>query len=407
MQIDLQSLETYNRLAREGAKEAAAALGTLTGVETHVTVTKVNLLSAADLRAALADDAFAGVLIPFDGGLAGQTVLAFDQDSVETLTETVLPRLLGTDHDVGESGLTEIGNIVTSGFIDGWADYLGQTIDVATPNFVGYDDADSLLADVSLADDEYAFVFESHLRAVEEAVEFRLFMLPEREAVLDVLGAEDGTDALPLDKLVAFDRMTRAGAEGASDGVTAMTGLDTAVEVAKLSFVPVHDAPEQVGDALRYGAVFQLEGLEGYLVVLFDEQSAATVADAMLPTETGEAFGAMEQSAIEEVCNVITSGFVDGWADVLGTTIDHSPPQFVADMGTAVLDPVAARLGQSQEHAFVVDTRIRTAGREADCDIYVMPGADALTRELADLDPDRLYKLEEEASFEQIAADEG
>jgi chemotaxis protein CheY-P-specific phosphatase CheC len=403
MRIDIQSLETYNRLAREGAEEAADSLGALTGVETFVEVTKVNLLSAADLRRALTDEEFAGVRIRFDGGLAGQTVLAFDRDSVETLTEQVLPRLLGdAPGDLGESGIKEVGNIVTSGFIDGWADYLGTPIEISTPEFVGYDTADDLLADVPLDPGEYAFVFESQLGAVEEAVQFQLFMLPERESVAEVLAADDGGDALPLDKLVAFDRMTVKGAEGASDHMTTMTGIETEVDVTRLSFVPVHEAPQQVGDDQRYGAVFELEGLAGYLVILFDEPSAESIADAMVPMDTGDGVGEMDRSALEEVCNVMTSGFIDGWANVLATTIDHSPPEFVSAMGSAVLDPVAARLGRVQEHAFVVDTLIRTDESEVDCDIYLLPEADALTRELAALDTDRMHKLDQEASFARI-----
>jgi chemotaxis protein CheY-P-specific phosphatase CheC len=118
--------------------------------------------------------------------------------------------------------------------------------------------------------------------------------------------------------------------------------------------------------------------------------------------DTGDGFGDMDRSALEEVCNVMTSGFIDGWANVLGTTIDHSPPEFVSAMGSAVLDPVAARLGRTQEHAFVVDTLIRTEESEVDCDIYVLPDADALTRELSSLDTDRMHKLDQEASFARI-----
>jgi len=406
MRIDIQSLETYNRLAREGAEEAADSLGALTGVETFVEVTKVNLLSADDLRRALTDGEFAGVRIRFDGALAGQTVLAFDPDSVETLAEEVLPRLLGgSADDLGASGIKEVGNIVTSGFIDGWADYLGTPIDISTPEFVGYDSADDLLADVPLEAGEYAFVFESQLGAVDEAVRFQLFMLPERDSVGEVIAADDGGDALPLDKLVAFDRMTAKGAEGASDHMTTMTGLETEVDVTKLSFVPVHEAPQQLDDALRHGTVFELEGLGGYLVILFDDDSARSIADAMVPMDTGDGFGDMDRSALEEVCNVMTSGFIDGWANVLGTTIDHSPPEFVSDMGSAVLDPVAARLGRTQEHAFVVDTVICTDENEVDCDVYVLPEADALTTHLADLDTDRMHKLDQEASFARVEND--
>jgi chemotaxis protein CheY-P-specific phosphatase CheC len=410
MRVDVDSLGTYNRLAREGAERAADSMGRLTGVETHVEVTSVNLLSGADLRTALSTGTFAGVRIRFDGGLAGQTVLAFEPGSVDRLTGTVLPRLLGEDAtDAGRSGIEEVGNIVTSGFVDGWADYLGTAIDISTPEFVDGDDAADLLAEVPVAEDEYAFVFEAHLDTADEAVGFRLFMLPERESVRTVVGADGADDALPVDRLVAFDRMTSRGAESASDHMTAMTGMETDVEVTQLSFVPVHEAPRRLDDRRRLGAVLELEGLAGYLAILFDADSAETVADALVPGGTGadDGLGSMGRSALAEVCNVMTSGFIDGWADVLAITIDHSPPDIVDDMGSAVLDPVAARLGRTQEHAFVVDTVIRTDGREVGCDVYVLPEADALTDALGTLDPDRLGRLDSRASFERIEGEGG
>jgi chemotaxis protein CheY-P-specific phosphatase CheC len=49
MEVDIQSLSTFNRLADEGATRATAMLAQMTGIEADVEVTKITLLDRADL----------------------------------------------------------------------------------------------------------------------------------------------------------------------------------------------------------------------------------------------------------------------------------------------------------------------------------------------------------------------
>ncbi|MFB6105668.1 MAG: chemotaxis protein CheC [Halobacteriaceae archaeon] len=391
MQVDIQALGTYNSLAREGAGRAAESLSMLTGVETSVDVTRLSLAKSADLQQTLSEWDMTGVHIGFDGGLAGDALLVFEQGTADHLLGEVLPRLLDRD-SVGREGITEVGNIVTSGFLDGWADYLGTTIDIEPPEYVGPARAAELVQseDAAVAG-EHLFAFESHLGALDEDVSFHLYLLPERESFARLLREGDGDGAaVDVEKLSTFNRLAAKGAEGASETMTTMTGMDTAVDVSRLSFVPIEDAPSHVGDDRYVGVVLELDGTpSGYVAILFDEPSARNIAAALLPTEPDDAFEGMTRSALEEIGNVMTSGFIDGWANVLETTIDHSPPSFVHDMGSALVDPIAARLGRTQEHAFIVDTVIRTDDREVGCDIYVLPEADELSAALRSIEADQ------------------
>jgi chemotaxis protein CheC len=96
-----------------------------------------------------------------------------------------------------------------------------------------------------------------------------------------------------------------------------------------------------------------------------------------------EADAAMQQSAIQEIGNIVTSGFIDGWANALETTIDISPPTYVDDIGSAIIDPLATELAQAQEYAFLIDSAIRTQNDEFTCDIYALPN-EAELREALD-----------------------
>jgi len=140
----------------------------------------------------------------------------------------------------------------------------------------------------------------------------------------------------------------------------------------------------------------------GYLVILFDRPSAEAVVDALVPMETDGEWSEMEQSAMEELGNIMTSGFIDGWANVLESSIDHSPPQFVADMGSSIMSPVVGRMARTQEHAFLLDSTIRTDGDGVfRCELFALPDGAELRAVLDDLlveradrthvDPDEVF----------------
>jgi chemotaxis protein CheC len=99
-------------------------------------------------------------------------------------------------------------------------------------------------------------------------------------------------------------------------------------------------------------------------------------------------FDGLARSAMEEIGNVMTSSFVDGWANVLDTTIDISTPRFVHDMGSAVAESVVARLGRTQANAILFDATLRADDRAFDCEIYALPDETELRAMLDDLDPD-------------------
>ena len=390
MYVDIQSLETFSRLASRGASTAADSLGQLTGTNVYVDVTDVTLMAAGDLRETFADREFVGVEVGLEGGIAGQTVMAFETDAAEVLLDKLMPGDGSIeDESFARSGVQEAGNIMTSGFIDGWADHLGVGIDMTPPAYVRATGTD-ILPDGAFDDERSGvFMFESKIRSLDDELEFTIYMLPEYAGFTDMLRRTGGgsSPAIPVDKLPEFNQMTKQGATSAADNITMMTGTETDVEVSRLRFVPIQDVPSEVGDTTVAGTIFELHGQpSGYLAILFDESSAEEVAQGMIPTETDPGIGEMERGALRELGNIMTSGFIDGWANVLGTSIEHTPPQFIHDMGSAVMDPLVSRLGRTQEHAFIIDSTVRTPDGDVRCDIYALPDQHELAEALDQID---------------------
>jgi len=378
MNVDIESLGTFSRTARTGAERAAENLTGLTGIETAVDVTEVTLASADDLVRA---DERIGVAIDFEGGIDGTSLLTFSPESVETLLDTLRP---GSERD--EGAVEEVGNVVTGGFIGGWADRLETSIDVTPPEYV--EGSGEELLDAAGFEGDRAFVFRSEVSAVGEELDVAFHMFPDDDSMREMLTG--GEDRISVEKLTTLREMARTGVQTTSETVSAMTGIDTNVDVTQLRFVPVEAVPGELRDQQHVGVVLEFEGvLGGYVLILFDEASARDVVAALVPdTDEVESFEGRERSAMKEIGNVMTSSFIDGWANVLDTTIDISPPQFVHDMGRAVAQSVVARLGQKQAFAFLFDATLRADDREFDCEIYALPDETGLRDALDDLDPD-------------------
>ncbi|ELZ85818.1 chemotaxis protein CheC, inhibitor of MCP methylation [Haloferax elongans ATCC BAA-1513] len=393
MNLDVRSLRTFSRLAHSGAEKAAGSLTTLAGIDTYVNVTKVELGTKTDVEQEFAERDLVSVHIGFSGGLDGRTVLAFSPESAERLVDALMPGMDGaeTGSELATSSLKEVANIMLGGFIDGWADYLDTTVDITTPTYVD-DDSNSPLENLESdgfeheSDNEHILVFRNQLEAADDAIEFDLYMVPSPDSIKTITDASGQHGALPVQSFAAFSDMIADGADQASADITAMTGIDTTVEVSRMSFVPIEGVPMSLTDSVRRGVVLEFFGTpSGYIAILFDEPSADNIASSLLPGMEGDE--AMRQSAIQEIGNIVTSGFLDGWANTLGTTIDISPPKHVHDIGSAIVDPLATELAQSQEYAFLIDSTIRTDDDEFTCDIYALPNEEELRKALEQLSP--------------------
>lgn len=163
-----------------------------------------------------------------------------------------------------------------------------------------------------------------------------------------------------VQSLGTFNQLAREGAQEATWALSQMTGNDADVDVTKITLTSRADVGEELADGEFVGVEFGFDGaLEGDTVLVFESGSVEPITDAL---RTGGVDGGMTESSVKEIGNIMTSGFVDGWANVLQTTLDHTPPRLVHDMGRAIVGPLAAQVGHHQEHAFIVDSTMKTDG---------------------------------------------
>jgi chemotaxis protein CheC len=130
--------DALREVANIGAGHAATALSTLTNRKIMITVPEVRISRLEDVAEILgrADDVVAAVLMHMMGDLTGRTMVLFPEESARHLCDILLRRPIGTTATYGvmeQSGLKEVGNILSSAYLNALSDFMGMMLVPSVP----------------------------------------------------------------------------------------------------------------------------------------------------------------------------------------------------------------------------------------------------------------------------------
>ena len=191
--IDIRKLALFNKMAKEGGNTVADHLSQMTGMETEMEITKINFIDIPDIRKHVGDEKLIGISIQLQEPPHGHILFLLNSANAKKLAQGMLGDMGGADPesegftDMERSAIQEIGNIMTSGFIDGWANVLETTIDMGTPTFTygpGSGMVDELVGD---RDSDMALMFDSHVQAPESDVDVKVYTFPELEELVELM----------------------------------------------------------------------------------------------------------------------------------------------------------------------------------------------------------------------------
>jgi len=354
MRVDLEAVASFSETGDEGGRRAAESLKTMTGVSARCDLTRTTLVDADGLEAFLGDEP-TRFEVEFDGALSGRAFVSFDDAFAQNVAEELA---------MGEAALPEVANILTSGFVDVWAERAPTTIDIHPPEEV---DGEGTLTPEASVVDGVAFVFESQVTFAGSG-QCRFAVVPDAESFAEFLAADD--DSLSWDGIAAYLRLASESASNVQSHLAAMTDVDAELVESHVDFVPVERVPSLLDETAYEGAVFESDGaVDSVIAILFDEAEPGAVAGAMLGADPDPD---LAESAVDELGNITASGFIDEWANALETTIDVSTPSHVRDDGRAVLDTVAAAYGRHADTIAVVNTTV-ALGDDLVCRVCAFP----------------------------------
>ena len=184
---DMQ-LDALRELANIASGTAATALSQMLGRDVELNVPRALALPLADAVEAAGSpgETVSGVVIPVEGDLQALVLLLFPLEHAATLC-----RLLGVEPgtEVGDSALSEIGNILGTSYLNALASMTGLALGPCPPHLttdlLGAIVASLLAATAGEAD--MALVLDSELDVADEACSMSFLLLPTAGGVADLL----------------------------------------------------------------------------------------------------------------------------------------------------------------------------------------------------------------------------
>ena len=162
-------------------------------------------------------------------------------------------------------------------------------------------------------------------------------------------------------QLDALREVANIGAGHAATALSQMTGGTIMISVPTIHVTRLEDVPPQLApDEEPVAAVMMsmLGDLTGKTLLVFPKRTVMRMAELMLrrPVGSSVALGELERSAVKEAGNILSGAYMNALADFMGMVLLPSPPTLAVDLSTAVLTREFLRLGDDDEHVFVVET---------------------------------------------------
>jgi len=184
---------------------------------------------------------------------------------------------------------------------------------------------------------------------------------------------------IDIRKLRIINHLIEDGADNVADALGSMAGVESTVKVKSLAFVDPEDVPGEIGDEPLHSARVRLqEPPYGVFFLTFADATAAEIAELMTGVPTDDGFNDLHRSALQEICNIMTSGFIDGIANTLGTTIDMGTPEVTRGTGEQIADKALSHV-HKDSLSIVLDAVVDVAEQDTAFEVRIFlvpdPGA--------------------------------
>lgn len=185
-------------------------------------------------------------------------------------------------------------------------------------------------------------------------------------------------------QLDALREVANIGAGHAATALSQMIGETIMISVPRINVARLEDVPPQVGEPDQPVAavlMHMMGDLTGRTLLVFPRRTAVRLAELLLrrASPPGE-FSEMQQSAIKEAGNILSSAYMNALADFMGMMLLPSPPSLAIDMSTAVLTTAYLQFGSDKDYVFCVESefRLNDVGEKLSGYFLLLPDAASL-----------------------------
>lgn len=170
----------------------------------------------------------------------------------------------------------------------------------------------------------------------------------------------DDPRSLKAIQMDALREVANIGAGHAATALSQMIGETIMISVPTINVSRLEEIPPQVAapdEPVAAVLMHMLGDLTGRTLLVFPRRTARRIASLLLrrPASNDE-FSEMEQSAIKEAGNILSSAYMNALSDFMGMMLIPSPPSLAVDMSSAVLTTAYLQFGSDKDYVFCVES---------------------------------------------------
>src|SRR5437763_12945673 len=167
-------------------------------------------------------------------------------------------------------------------------------------------------------------------------------------------------NTLKANQLDALREVANIGAGHAATALSQMIGETIMISVPTINVAKLEDVPPHVAapdEPVAAVLMHMLGDLTGRTLLVFPRRTAARLASMLLRrTSDPDALSEMEQSAIKEAGNILSSAYMNALSEFMGMMLIPSPPSLAVDMSAAVLTTAYLQFGNDRDYVFCVES---------------------------------------------------
>jgi len=178
-----------------------------------------------------------------------------------------------------------------------------------------------------------------------------------------------------------FDLLQEIANIGSGSAVTSLSQLVNKkidMNIPKLQVLEFDQVSEAIGGAENPVCAILVNisspNINGIMMFLIEHKHSMSLVSMLLKDIEwiSNEFGMMEQSAITEIGNILTSSYLIALSSLLGEKIGSSIPYLSIDMAGAILSVPAIEFGKVADKAFFIETIFRGGDPTIDISGYFM-----------------------------------
>jgi len=173
------------------------------------------------------------------------------------------------------------------------------------------------------------------------------------------------------------------GVGNAIGSLSAMLNTQMKMTVPEVKFLEFKEVGSILGgdEVLVFGILVQISGdINGMMMFLVKPESARTLVNGLMGSSSNELFdfSEMEQSALQEIGNILCSSYLGALSGFISKRATPSPPVLAFDMATAILSVPAIEFGKMADGVLFIDTVIATpSGADVSGFFLLVPDMDS------------------------------